>query len=62
MATQMSTHTYMEVFFSWWDAVRYIEGYLEDYPKNDWEIVECRIVYLNGAWRAGISFKRLSNG
>lgn len=49
-------HVYINSFIDWDEAVNYIEELKKAYPSDQFEIIECRIAYINYKYRAGISF------
>lgn len=53
--------TYVETFFNLDDAVRWVEYHVDEHPKDEYELLELRINYLGGAFRAGVSFKKLNH-
>ena len=55
----MNNTTFLDVFFSFQDACMWIEHHLEEHPPSEWNILECKIEYINGGWRAGVIFEQL---
>lgn len=53
-----TTVSFVNVFFNFQDACMWMDHHLEEHPGNEWNVLECRIVFLNGAWRAGVVFER----
>ena len=54
----MDIHTYQNSFLSWDEAVAYIDLKIGEYAKTDYQIRECKIVYLVGRWLAAISYEK----
>jgi hypothetical protein len=53
-------HSFLEVFDDYYDAVYWLEGHLDDHPKDEWKIIECRNVLIGTKYRAGVVFERIN--
>lgn len=52
------TRSFVDIFFDMTHAYNFIEDLKEQYPIDEWEIIEERINLIGGGYRAGIVFSR----
>jgi len=58
--TKMKENKYFthskERFLNFDDASMWLERNLSEIRANDWELLEARLVYIDGVWHTGVSF------